>query len=69
MSREIEHSESESDTLFYPNSRRVNRIDTDTSSDNENVGSNKNDQKGGRNVAEIPGNGFEMLIHAPASLV
>ncbi|GFQ65695.1 hypothetical protein TNCT_549141 [Trichonephila clavata] len=38
----IGHSESvsENETLFYPNSRRVNRIDTDTSSDNENAGNN-----------------------------
>ncbi|GFQ80653.1 hypothetical protein TNCT_400831 [Trichonephila clavata] len=49
----IGHSESvsENETLFYPNSRRVNRIDTDTSSDNEKAGNNmpKNWQKRSRN--------------------
>ena len=52
MSMEIEHSES--DTLFHPNSRRVNRIESDTSSDNEDIGNNQNNGKVGRKRTRNP---------------
>ncbi|GFV87305.1 hypothetical protein TNCV_4032771 [Trichonephila clavipes] len=53
MSMEIEHSES--DTIFHPNSRRVNRIDSDTSSDNEDIESNQSNGKVGRKRSSNPG--------------
>ncbi|GFW03109.1 uncharacterized protein TNCV_157291 [Trichonephila clavipes] len=54
MSTEIEHSESESDTIFHPNSRRINRIDSDTSSDNKDIEINQNNRKIGRKRSRNP---------------
>ncbi|GFT26691.1 hypothetical protein TNCV_3604901 [Trichonephila clavipes] len=53
MSMEIEHSES--DAIFHPILRRVNRIDSDTSLNNEDTENNQNNGKVGRKRSRNPG--------------